>query len=95
MSAQVRRRQVTYAHKRGLSLRRACALFGTARSALRYASKRDVKDAPILAHMRELAAQYPRYGYRRIRIFLRRRGIELSADRAYLRNSVELEAVQN
>ena len=32
------------------------------------------RDAPALAVMRELAAQYPRYGYRRIRIFLKRAG---------------------
>jgi putative transposase len=36
------------------------------------------KDAPIIAAMKELSAQYPRYGYRGIRIFLRRRGFELS-----------------
>ena len=33
--------------------------------------------------MRELAAQYPRYGYRRIQVFLGRRGHEMSADRAH------------
>ena len=31
-----------------------------------------VRDAAAVAAMRRLAAQYPRYGYRRIRIFLRR-----------------------
>jgi len=83
VSARARRRHVAYAKRRGVSLRQACALFGTARSGLGYLSKLDAKDAPILAPMRELAAQYPRYGYRRIRIFLRRRGIHLSADRTY------------
>jgi putative transposase len=33
--------------------------------------------------MRKLAGQYPRYGYRRIRVFLARRGLMMSADRAY------------
>jgi putative transposase len=33
--------------------------------------------------MRELAAQYPRYGYRRIQVFLERRGQIMSADRAH------------
>jgi putative transposase len=33
--------------------------------------------------MRVLAAQYPRYGYRRIRIFLGREGHTMSFDRAY------------
>jgi putative transposase len=33
--------------------------------------------------MRELAAQYPRYGYRRIQVFLARYGHVMSTDRAY------------
>jgi putative transposase len=33
--------------------------------------------------MSELARQYPRYGYRRIRIFLGRDGHAMSASRAY------------
>jgi putative transposase len=33
--------------------------------------------------MRELAAQYPRYGYRRIQVFMERRGHAMSADRAH------------
>ena len=32
------------------------------------------KDAPVVTRMQELSAQYPRYGYRRIRIFLDRDG---------------------
>ena len=83
VGAPARRRQVAYAHQRGVALRRACALLGTARSGVRYQSKLDAKDEPILTAMRKLAAIYPRYGYRRIRIFLRRQGIELSHDRCY------------
>ncbi len=33
--------------------------------------------------MRELAAQYPRYGYRKIRIFLARPGHAMSPERIY------------
>ncbi len=33
--------------------------------------------------MRELAAQYPRYGYRRIHVFLERRGLVMSVDRVH------------
>lgn len=36
-----------------------------------------------MTRMRELAGQYPRYGYRRIRIFLRREGHQMGTDRAY------------
>ena len=32
-------------------------------------SRLAVKEAPALVRMAELSAQYPRYGYRRIRIF--------------------------
>jgi putative transposase len=73
VGASVLRRQVAYAKKRGLSNRKACALLGTARSGLAYQSKLDERDAPVLASMREHAGQYPRYGYRRIRVFLRRK----------------------
>jgi putative transposase len=83
VGARVRRQQVAYAEARGLSRRRACALLSVARSTLGYASRLAARDAPAVTVMRELAAQYPRYGYRRIRIFLRRAGHPMSADRTY------------
>jgi putative transposase len=83
VGARVRRQQVAYAETRGLSRRRACALLSVARSTVRYASRLPVRDAPPVAAVRERAAQYPRYGYRRIRIFLRRAGHAMSADRAH------------
>jgi putative transposase len=64
-------------------VRRACTLFSVARSALSYEGRRAVKDAPVIARMRELSAQYPRYGYRRVRIFLGRDGHRMSPGRAY------------
>ena len=66
--------QVAYATGKGLSQRRACTLLGVGRSALHYRSTKLAKDAPVLARMAELSAQYPRYGYRRIAIFLGRDG---------------------
>ena len=83
VGARVRRQQVAYAELRGLSRRRACALLSVARSTLGYTSRLAPRDAPVVQAMRELAAQYPRYGYRRIRIFLARRGHVMSADRAH------------
>lgn len=83
VGARVRRQQVAYAEVRGLSRRRACALLSVARSTLGYTSRLAARDAPAVTAMRELAAQYPRYGYRRIRIFLRRAGHPMSADRAH------------
>jgi putative transposase len=83
VSVAVRRRQVDLACRRGLSQRRACRLLSVARSSLSYTSRLADRDAPILDAMHELARQYPRYGYRRIQVFLARRGFEMSADRAY------------
>jgi putative transposase len=83
VGARVRRQQVAYARSRGLSGRRACALLSVARSTLDYQSRLASRDAPVVATMRDLAAQYPRYGYRRIRIFLQRAGHAMSADRAH------------
>jgi putative transposase len=74
VSAPVRRRQVAYAKSRGIAVRRACALVGTARSGLQLSSKRAEKDAPVVAKMRELASQYPRYGYRMVRLLMAKDG---------------------
>lgn len=83
VSARVRREQVAYVQTRGLSRRRACALLSVARSTIGYQSRLAVQDAPVVAAMRRLAAQYPRYGYRRIRIFLKREGHVMSPDRTH------------
>jgi putative transposase len=83
VGARVRRQQVAYALGRGLSSRRACALLSVARSALGYQSRLAVRDAPAIAAMCALAGQYPRYGYRRIRIFLKRAGHAMSTDRTH------------
>jgi putative transposase len=61
-------------------VRRACAVFKVARSAL---SRKAARDAPVVDRMRELSGQYPRYGYRRVRIFLGRDGYRMSPGRAY------------
>jgi hypothetical protein len=50
---------------------------------LSYRGRRAVKDAAVVERMKELSAQYPRYGYRRIQIFLARDGHRMSAGRAY------------
>lgn len=83
VSASVRREQVAYVCQRGRSVRRACALLSVARSMLGYQSKVAQKDAPVLKAMQDLSAQYPRYGYRRIQVFLERQGQVMSADRVH------------
>src|SRR5690606_24363592 len=81
VSPQARREQVAFLNERGLSQRRACGLIGVARSGLVYEHRMPSRDAPALEAMRRLSAQYPRYGYRRIRIFLRREGLPMSVSR--------------
>ncbi len=83
VSSQARREQVALACERGLSKRRACELLEIARSGLSYRAVRAKRDAPAIEAMKRLAAQYPRYGYRRIRVFLRREGHAMSRHRAH------------
>jgi putative transposase len=83
VSAPERREQVGYALARGLSQRRACALLSVSRSTLGYTSKLMKKDVPALAAMSVLSAQYPRFGYRRIHVFLGRQGHEMGHGRVW------------
>ena len=69
--------------ERGHTQRQACELMELPRSILNYRSVRAERDAPALDAMRRIAATYPRYGYRRVRIFLRREGHAMGPHRAY------------
>lgn len=80
MSVREGLEQARYAVGRGISQGRACTLLSVARSCLDYQCKMAVKDRPIVAAMRQYSEQYPRYGARRIRIFLRRDGLVLGHD---------------
>lgn len=83
VSASARREQVRYAMVRGLSQRRACALLSVSRSTVGYTSTKVAKDVPVLAAMSVLSAQYPRFGYRRIHVFLGRQGFEMGHGRVW------------
>jgi putative transposase len=82
VSSQGRREQCDYVCAHGIPKRRACGLIGMARSTLSYRLRQAAKDAPVIAAMCRLSSQYPRYGYRRIRIFLSREGMPMSPSRA-------------
>ena len=58
-----------------LSERRACGLIGMHRGSWRY-RPRERNEAALRARLRELAAERPRFGYRRLYIFLRREKAE-------------------
>src|SRR5690606_41653649 len=55
----------------GISERRAIRITGFPRSSMRYRSLRAPQDE-LRTRIRELAAQRPRWGYRRIHVLLRR-----------------------
>jgi putative transposase len=76
-----RRAAVTFAQERlGLSQRRACRLVGAARSVVRYRGRRR-DDVALRDRLRELAAERPRFGYRRLHALLRREGIAVNHKR--------------
>lgn len=83
MSASARRSVARYIASRGISLRRACSLARVARSTLSYQSVLEAKDRKPVDAMKDLARQHPRFGYRRIRVLLQRRGFHMSSDRAW------------
>jgi len=83
VSTPARVRQVERAAELGLSVRRACRVLGVPRSLTRYEHKQPKKDAAVVAEMQKLAARYPRYGYRMIRVFLGRAGHPMSVERMH------------
>lgn len=81
MKPAQRRAAVAYVqHHFGLSQRRACRVLGTTRSTMRYRSRRK-EDDPLRRRLRELAAQRPRFGYRRLHVLLRREGLRVNHKR--------------
>jgi putative transposase len=65
----------------GFSQRRACRLVGAARSTIRYRRRSGEEDGALRDRLRELAAERPRFGYRRLHVLLRREGIAVNHKR--------------
>ncbi len=61
----------------GLSQDRACGLLGMHRSTLRY-RPRESRDGELRERLRALAAERPRFGYRRLHVLLGRKGCEIT-----------------
>lgn len=75
------RAAVAYARERfGVSQRRACRLVGVGRSTVRYRPRRG-GDGALRERLRALAAERPRFGYRRLHALLRRDGIVVNHKR--------------
>jgi putative transposase len=81
VSVQARLEQAHYAIGRGVGQRRACTLMQVARSGLYYERKMPSRDLPVIDVMKRLSGQYPRFGSRRIRVFLAREGLQIGKER--------------
>lgn len=78
-----RRQAAQYAQQAyELSQRRAGRLIGIGNSSLRYSSKR-ADDSDVRAKLKALAAERPRFGYRRLGVMLEREGIIINHKRLH------------
>jgi putative transposase len=85
MVTATQRRQVV-THLRAafdVSARRACRVIRLSRSRWHYQPQRPLRDAPVRARLRELAAARPRFGYVRLGLLLRREGLVVNLKRVY------------
>jgi putative transposase len=73
VTVSVRREVVSYLKSRGHSERRACGLASLRRSTCRYRHRRRDPEE-LVTRLRQLAAERPRFGYRRLHVLLRREG---------------------
>ena len=64
-----------------MSERRLCRFLGFERTALRYVPQRPLRDAPLRAQLRALAAQLPRWGVPRLHWKLGREGVRVNYKR--------------
>ena len=65
-----------------LSERKACDLVGLSRTGCRYLSK-PKNDEPLRARLKELATQYPRYGYLMLHWLLKKEELVINKKRTY------------
>lgn len=63
------------------SARRACELVGLSRSRWHYKLKRPERDLALRERLRLLAAERPRFGYKRLHLLLRREGVVVNHKR--------------
>ncbi len=79
-----RREAVGYVcHRLEVSQRRACRVLSQPRETQRYQPHRVDQDKALVAAMRGLSQQHPRYGYRRITAMLRAEGWRVNRKRVY------------
>lgn len=67
----------------GISQRRACPVVPISRKAMWYTPQRPLRDSDLIARMKQLGEQYPRYGYLMLHELLRREGLVENRKRTY------------
>ena len=67
----------------GVSERRACEAIGQPRGTQRYEPKEAEDEEPLVRRMKQLSAQHPRYGYRRVWALLRRERFAVNRKRVH------------
>jgi putative transposase len=82
VTPSVRREVVKLLKSRGHTERRACALASVQRSTCRYLSRRQ-DDPKLVARLRQIGEERPRFGYRRIHAILQREGFGVNRKRVY------------
>lgn len=80
MGPSQRKEAVRALEERGLSRVRACFIIGQARRSLYYTARRK-DDASIAEPLKELAQERPRWGWRRLIIMVRRKGLQVGEHR--------------
>jgi putative transposase len=84
VTTEQRRRVVTHLKAAiNVSARRAMRVVGLSRSRWHYQPQRPLRDAPVRERLKALAAQRPRFGYKRLHVLLRREGIVVNLKRVY------------
>lgn len=81
VTADQKRQAVRFLIGRKVSQRRASELAGISRSLLHYERHGKEEDQGLVAHLRQLAARHPRWGYRRLWAMLRRQGQAVNVKR--------------
>ncbi len=66
-----------------VSERRACRVIPISRKAVRYVAQRPVRDEALVARLKALAEQYPRYGYLMLHAMLRSEGLVCNRKRTW------------
>lgn len=82
MTVAARREAVEFIKMRNISERRGCRLVSLNRKTCRY-RRRQRTDSPTHDRLRQLASEYPRFGYRRIHALLKREDFKINLKYVY------------